>query len=436
MTELVKPDGGAFVILPGDALMATYELADQLKSMVGKSGAELMAAAGSIGSVDAKPSNLVLTDDGFAVISLRGVILRYDCWISSIMGWPTVDGIIGQLQDAITNPMCKGVLLLIDSPGGVAAAIHDMSDLIFQMRGSKPVVAYVDNSAGSAAYWPASACNQIVMSPAAFVGSIGVVAAYYVGKDPNVLELVSSQSPKKRPDLSTDDGRNVLQSRLDDLAQVFIDNVAKHRGVDPALVQDEFGMGDMVIASKAVAAGMADKVGDCTDAFNTLKALAADVASDPTKFGRTGPGMTADNGVLNAQGDNMEVTTVEQLTALNPGLVTQMLATAKAEGATAERSRIQAIDTIDTPENRAIAGDLITASKYDGKTSHEALAYQIMSKSATLKTEVAGARKEDSANIPDLGAGGGGEGQDAAKEAAATAARMAAFGSAHLGFKK
>ena len=132
----------------------------------------------------------------------------------------------------------------------------------------------------------------------------------------------------------------------------------------------------------------------------------------------------------------MEVTTVEQLTALNPGLVTQMLATAKAEGATAERSRIQAIDTIDTPENRAIAGDLITASKYDGKTSHEALAYQIMSKSATLKTEVAGARKEDSANIPDLGAGGGGEGQDAAKEAAATAARMAAFGSAHLGFKK
>ena len=65
---------------------------------------------------------------------------------------------------------------------------------------------------------------------------------------------------------------------------------------------------------------------------------------------------------------------LETLKAEHPDLVQAIREEAIAEGATNERARIQAIEDI------AVAGheDLVNAAKFDGKTTAEALAVQIL----------------------------------------------------------
>ncbi|NKC02429.1 hypothetical protein HED55_00535 [Ochrobactrum haematophilum] len=68
--------------------------------------------------------------------------------------------------------------------------------------------------------------------------------------------------PGKRTDLSTDEGRARIQRTIDALAEVFIATVADGRGVKPDDVIAKFGGGDVLIGSAAVAAGMADRIGN------------------------------------------------------------------------------------------------------------------------------------------------------------------------------
>ncbi len=72
---------------------------------------------------------------------------------------------------------------------------------------------------------------------------------------------MSSQSPYKRLDPNSDDGKSRLQLRIDDLANVFIESIAKHRGVDPPVVIRDFGGGDVLIGKHAITQGLADKIG-------------------------------------------------------------------------------------------------------------------------------------------------------------------------------
>ena len=53
----------------------------------------------------------------------------------------------------------------------------------------------------------------------------------------------SSGAPNKRPDLSTEEGRDALRPTLDALEAVFIAAVAKGRGTTEATVRADFGKG-------------------------------------------------------------------------------------------------------------------------------------------------------------------------------------------------
>lgn len=416
LTEGERPFSGIFLPV-GELLLISEDLSSRLGEFLGKSYREIRAAAGITGRAGTAAPPLVMTDDGFAIISMIGLVTRYDGWCSSLFGGVSTQSVMDQFQAAFDDPSCYGVLFRPDSGGGDAAAIHDLSDMIFQSRDTKPVVAYVDNLAASAAYWPASGANKVVVAPPAFVGSIGVVTTVMRkmrdGKDDGTFEIVSSKSPNKRPDVNTDAGRAQIQARVDDLADVFINSVAKHRGVDASKVLSDFGQGGVLIGAKAVAAGMADQVGDSNDAFNALRELAERSTNDQNRFGRSPATFQfSSGGGSQAEGNDMAekpgetpaivITTAEQLRTAHPTLVTQVEILSRAEGAEGERNRIQAIDAIDTPTNRAIAGNLITVAKWDGKTSHESLAYQIMVQGTKKNTETAAARKEDAAGVPDV----------------------------------
>lgn len=175
----------------------------------------------------------------------------------------TCSGIQADLASMESDTRIDRIALVVDSPGGAATGL---AELAAQIRTSKkPVHAYVAGNCASAAYWIASAADKIVASKSASIGSIGVVGIFNNKKKDGTVEIVSSQSPNKRPDLETDEGRADVQAHVDDLADVFISSVAENRGTTTENVLERYGRGSMFIASKALDRGMIDGVSTLAD---------------------------------------------------------------------------------------------------------------------------------------------------------------------------
>jgi ClpP class serine protease len=206
-----------------------------------------------------------------AVLEVFGPIVPRASMFSDISGATSIEELNSQLDLAISNPEIRGVMFAIDSPGGAASGVDAFADKVHRLRGTKPIVAAVTGMAASAAYWIAAAAHEIVASPAAMLGSVGVVASIRKRSD-DTVEIVSSQSPNKRPDVSTPEGRAPMQEVVDALADVFIDSVTTYRGITRANVIEGFGRGGMRVGAQAVAVGMADAVGSLEDAVERIRA--------------------------------------------------------------------------------------------------------------------------------------------------------------------
>lgn len=198
--------------------------------------------------------------DSVAVLPITGPIFRRANLFTQMSGATSVDVLALDLQRCMENDAVKAILLDVESPGGEVSGIGEFAGAVRAATKRKPVCAYVGGIAASAAYWIAAAADSVVVAPSAMLGSIGVVAAFRRKAD-GEEEFVSSQSPNKRPNLATEDGRAEVQRTLDDLASVFIQSVAQFRGVSEDTVLAEFGRGGILVGRKAVKAGMADRIG-------------------------------------------------------------------------------------------------------------------------------------------------------------------------------
>jgi len=215
--------------------------------------------------------------DGVAILDVSGPLFKKANLFVHISGATSYEILRRDLQVALDDPAVNSILLSVDSPGGEANGCDELAAAIYEARGKKPITAYVSGQACSGGYWIASAAEKIIVSDLAVLGSIGVVLGVTdrsKADEKNGIvrrEFVSSQSPGKRPDPSTDTGAAQIQKMVDDLAEVFVGAVAKYRGVDPATVIEKFGAGGVEIGAKAVAKGMADEVGQFEAAFAALK---------------------------------------------------------------------------------------------------------------------------------------------------------------------
>lgn len=228
----------------------------------------------------------VLLRDGVAIVPIIGPIVRRADFFSAVSGGTSTATIAQDLNRALDDPAVDAILLELDSPGGEATGINELARMLFEARGRKPVTAYVEGLGASAAYWIASAADEIVASATAGLGSIGAVMAVY---DPQKLqskqiEFVSSQSPKKRMDPTTETGKASYQRIVDDLAEVFIGAVATHRGVSEDKVLSDFGQGSILIGRHAVAAGLADRLGSFEEALSGLQQQVRDARRQPARL--------------------------------------------------------------------------------------------------------------------------------------------------------
>lgn len=202
--------------------------------------------------------------DGVAIIPVTGPLFRYANIFTAISGASSYELIARDFMSALENPQISSIILDIDSPGGEVNGVSELASMIFEARGTKPVIAYASGDAASGAYWIATAADEIVVSETSALGSIGVVGIYRgksAKESAETVEIVSSQSPHKRLDPMSDDGRAKLQTRIDSMADVFVSTIARNRSVTPDHVLEHYGGGDVMIGAHAVNAGLADRIG-------------------------------------------------------------------------------------------------------------------------------------------------------------------------------
>merc|ERR1711879_953493 len=86
-----------------------------------------------------------------------------------------VDKVLIQIADAKKNKNIKGVLLVVNSPGGAVAPSVELAYAIKELASLKPVVAYASGVMASGSYYASIWADKIIANPGAMIGSIGVI---------------------------------------------------------------------------------------------------------------------------------------------------------------------------------------------------------------------------------------------------------------------
>jgi HK97 family phage prohead protease len=214
-----------------------------------------------------------------AVIPINGPIFPKANLMTEMSGATSLEQVRAQFRDAVADENTAAIVLDIDSPGGVVDLVPEFAAEIRDARGAKPIVAVANAMAASAAYWIATAADELVVTPSGDVGSIGVWSAH---ADISKLEekagikttLVSAGKYKteRNPyEPLSDEAQAEMQRKTDAYYAMFVAAVAKGRDVPVKTVRTGFGEGRMVLAEDAVARGMADRVGTLDQTITRLE---------------------------------------------------------------------------------------------------------------------------------------------------------------------
>lgn len=203
-----------------------------------------------------------------AVLPVYGVLSPRQNLVSRSSGGTSIEGLTSDLRAALADEAIDAIVMDIDSPGGNVEGVEELAAEIRASRGRKPIVAVANHQAASAAYYLASAADEIVASPSSMVGSIGVLAAHQDlskaaeldGVKTTLISAGKYKTEANQWEPLTDEARARIQAEVDSYYGMFVSAVAKGRGVSVDTVRSEYGQGRMFVAKEAKAAGMVDRI--------------------------------------------------------------------------------------------------------------------------------------------------------------------------------
>lgn len=234
-----------------------------------QAGGEKLSAAEIEARITRQAERDVQRRDGaVAILPLRGVIANRMNMMSEISGGTSSEMFGRQFDGAMADDGVKAVIIDVESPGGVVTGTDELSSKIFAARGSKPIIAHVNGYAASAAYWIASAADEIVLTSSSEVGSIGIVGVHddvsaaleRMGVRKTIISAGKYKVEGNPFGPLSDEAREHRQSVADSYYDDFVRAIARNRGASLSAVRDGFGQGRMVRADAAIAEGMADRV--------------------------------------------------------------------------------------------------------------------------------------------------------------------------------
>lgn len=172
----------------------------------------------------------------------------------------------------------KGVLLLVDSPGGAVAPSVEMSMAIHALSQKKPVVAYAMGTMASGSYYASIWANKIIANPGSTLGSIGVkFDGYNVEKLAQKLgiEFQGAQAGEYKNAGTytrewTKSEKQELENLIKDTYDMFVNDVAMARHLDVNNSKN-FAEGRVFSAKRSKELGLVDELGSYNNAVEILK---------------------------------------------------------------------------------------------------------------------------------------------------------------------
>lgn len=184
------------------------------------------------------------------------------------------------LQKAKDDKNIKGVLFVVDSPGGSVAPSVELAYAIKELKEAKPVVVYASGVIASGSYYASIWGNKIIANPGSMVGSIGVIMQGVNTKELMEKIGISTQTVKagKYKESGTptrkwfDYEEKQLQAVIDDTYNMFVSDVASARNLD---VKNHTIFADAKIftSKQAKEVGLVDEVATLSYAQNSLITL-------------------------------------------------------------------------------------------------------------------------------------------------------------------
>ena len=327
-----------------------------------------------------------------------GIIKIEGSLVPGEAGWMRYFGITGYADikaavlEGLADKGAKSLMIFSNSGGGSVAGVEDAESFIAQVAQHKPMSAYSEFSA-SAAYWLTSAAGHITTSPTGVNGSLGVIrvvteyskAFEKEGVTKTVMRAGRYKALGNPFEPLSEDGKAEIQSKLDDLYQIFIDVVARNRGTTAIIADQVMGQGREFLGKRGLEAGLVDSIGDFESGLAYARANRRLATKKTTNFAGTATASVAQASVVadNAATTNLTGTqmhlTPEQLAAIAAGASVEQV-TGKAEAPTETPA------VVDTEAKVTESGTATTEDKPEDGTDSEVVTF--------LKTELAAAQVE------------------------------------------
>lgn len=219
------------------------------------------------------------------VLPIYGVIAPRMNLVSEFSGGTTFETLDSQLAEAMANKAIKTIVLDINSPGGSVAGATEFARNVMKARTKKPIVAQIQYTGASAAYWIAACATEIQAAPSAMVGSVGVYTSH------DDISAALEQLGVKRTYLSAGDGKvdgneteplsKAAETRIQGLIETsyaqFVGDVVKGRGkgLTPDVVRGTW-KAHIYGAAEALALGMIDGIATLDDTIARVMTPAPD----------------------------------------------------------------------------------------------------------------------------------------------------------------
>ncbi|EIJ4041540.1 signal peptide peptidase SppA [Campylobacter jejuni] len=189
--------------------------------------------------------------------------------------------VLEKIINAKNDSNIKGVLFVIDSPGGAFAPSMELALAIKDLKIKKPVLVYVSGTMASGSYLAGVGANKILANPASFIGSIGVIMqgadlsglANKLGIKEQTIQAGEFKSAGTFARAWNENERNFLQGLIDQSYDLFTGFVAKERALD-LNKKDQWANARVFLAAKAKELGLIDELSNYENAKKELEKLA------------------------------------------------------------------------------------------------------------------------------------------------------------------
>ena len=204
--------------------------------------------------------------EGIATVHISGPITyNYSIW-NMFFGWPSVTALLNDLDLLEESKEVKGILLILDSPGGQASGMTELTDRLNTY--SKPVISWGTFFA-SGAMFIATACQQSYIEAMGTCGSIGVMYSQW-RKDANEITIVSKNAPNKNANPESKEGLEAILKVLDGLEATFLERISQYTGIPTDVIIKKWGQGGLLPAQDAKHVGMVTDIKSLNETYRIL----------------------------------------------------------------------------------------------------------------------------------------------------------------------